>query len=241
MTFTQDAGQLTLGGVIGGSSESLTTGGPGKLVLGAVNTYTGGTTISAGTVEDGIANALSTGAALTVSGTGTFDLGGFAQTVAGLADGGVATGTITDSGAAATFTINNAAASSFSGTITNGSNALALSKTGAGTLTLSGTNTYSGSTTVSAGTLQVGNGGTVGSLGTGKITDNATLSFDLAATMTVQQISGTGSLIQSGTGTTILIGANSYGTTVINAGTLQVGNGGVSGTLVPARSRITPC
>ena len=62
---------------------------------------------------------------------------------------------MTDSGAAATFTVNSVAASSFSGTITNGANALALTKTGAGTLTLSGNNPYTGTTTVTAGTLLV--------------------------------------------------------------------------------------
>ena len=69
----------------------------GTLVLGGVNTYSGTTIVSAGTLEDGIANALPATTTLTVQGTGTFDLAGFAQTVAGLADGGVSTGTVTDS------------------------------------------------------------------------------------------------------------------------------------------------
>ena len=126
----------------------MTKGGPGTLVLGGVNTYTGGTTISAGTIKDGIENALPTGTVLTVDGTGKFDLAGFAQTVAGLADGGVGTGTVTDSGDAATFTVNNGATNTFSGLITNGANALSLTKTGAGSLTLAHVNTYTGATTI---------------------------------------------------------------------------------------------
>ena len=50
LTFTQDAGQLNLGGVISGSQD-LTKGGPGTLVLGGVNSYSGTTTISAGTLQ----------------------------------------------------------------------------------------------------------------------------------------------------------------------------------------------
>ena len=151
LTFTVDAGQLTLGGVITGS-QSLTKGGAGTLDLSAANGYNGATTISSGTLQDGVANALPTTTTLTVNGTGTFDLDGFAQTVAGLADGGVSTGTVTDSAAAATFTVNDAAVNTFSGSL---GGALALTKSGAGTLTLSNTNAYTGATTVNLGALLV--------------------------------------------------------------------------------------
>src|SRR5204862_5459177 len=99
-----------------------------------------------------------------------------------------------------------------------------------GTLTynLTEVNIYSSVTNISAGTLQVGNGGTTGQLGTGAVVDSATLTFNHSDDVTVANaISGTGALVQAGGGTTTLTGANSYtGVTTISAGRLQVGNGG---------------
>ena len=103
---------------------------------------------------------------------------------------------------------------------------------GSGTLTLTGNNTYTGGTTVSAGTLQLGNGGTSGSI-TGNVTDNGTLAFDRSDAVTFAgAISGAGSVTQIGIGTTILTGTNTYGGgTTISSGTLQLGNGGTAGSI----------
>ena len=147
---------LTYDGIAAGTGDlNVISTGSGIVVLGGNNTYSGSTTVSTGTLEDGVANALPNTTALTVQGTGTFDLAGFAQTVGGLADGSVTTGTVTDSGAAATFTVNDASASNFSGLITDGSGALSLVKNGAGTLTLSHANSYTGSTTIDSGILSI--------------------------------------------------------------------------------------
>ena len=104
---------------------------------------------------------------------------------------------------------------------------------GAGTPSLTGANSFSGDTTISNGTLQVGNGGTTGQLGSGAVVNNAALIFNRSNGHTVgNAISGTGTLTKAGAGTTTLTGANSYsGTTTIMAGTLQIGNGGTTGTL----------
>ena len=58
-----------------------------------------------------------------------------------------------------------------------------LTKSGAGTLILTGENTYSGGTTISAGTLQIGNGGATGSI-SGNIADNGVFVFDRSDALT---------------------------------------------------------
>jgi autotransporter-associated beta strand protein len=117
-----------------------------------------------------------------------------------------------------------------------------LQKTGAGVLVLSGANTYTGTTTITNGTLQLGNAGTTGSLSTSStIVDNA--NFTIKRSNTVTQgtdfsgaaITGSGSFTQAGTGTTVLT-ANTYsGGTTVNDGLLQLNSstalGSTSGSL----------
>jgi autotransporter-associated beta strand protein len=99
-----------------------------------------------------------------------------------------------------------------------------LTKLGAGTLILSGTNTFSGGTTISAGTLQLGVGGATGSLASTSIINNGTLSINRSGSVTISlAITGTGSLVHAGPGTTTLTGANEYaGETAVSAGTLSL-------------------
>jgi autotransporter-associated beta strand protein len=104
-----------------------------------------------------------------------------------------------------------------------------LSKTGNGVLTLTGSNTYSGATTISAGTLQLGAGGALGTAGTGTIADNSVLSFNYGSGSSVtiaNAISGSGSVMNLGPGTVVLGGSSSSYTGSMTAagGTLQVGN-----------------
>ncbi len=107
----------------------------------------------------------------------------------------------------------------------------ALVKAGTGMLTLTGANTYTGGTTINAGVLQIGNGGTTGSI-FGNVADNATLVFDRSDAVAFGGvISGSGAVQQIGFGSVTLSGANTYtGGTTLDVGTLIIGNNSALGT-----------
>jgi autotransporter-associated beta strand protein len=81
-TVTLGAGNLTTGGnngstVFSGSisgAGGITKLGSGTFTLGGVNSYSGGTTVSAGTLVAGVSNALPSGGALTIQGSGLVQL-----------------------------------------------------------------------------------------------------------------------------------------------------------------------
>jgi outer membrane autotransporter protein len=115
-----------------------------------------------------------------------------------------------------------------SGNVSTNSGIAAATEIRSGQLTLSGTltNSNGGGTTIDAlGTLQLGNGGTSGSIA-GNVIDNGLLKFDRSDASTFDGVvSGTGSVAQVGTGTTVLNAANSYGgNTTVTIGTLAVGD-----------------
>jgi len=219
--------------ILGAISDGVLAGnliktGAGTLTLSSLKTYTGSTTVNGGTLLAGAANVLIPTSLVMVNAGGTLDLGGFVETVdnVNLAGGTITNGTLTSSGGI----------QSTGGTINGIAGTTALTITN-GTTILLGNNTFSGPVDIhigaAGGTLQVGNGGTSGTLGTGAVLNVGTLQFNRSDALTVGNIiSSTGTVKQLGSGTTILTGANTYtGQTVIAAGTLQVGNGGTVGAL----------
>lgn len=192
--------------------------------LGGANSTTG-TTAAATNVQSGIltlTGALTNGGA----GGGTTIASGATLQVGNGGTTGSVTGNLIDNG---TLSFNRSDSVTFANVISGTGSA---KQAGTGTTILTGANTYTGGTTIAAGTLQIGNGGTAGSI-TGDITDNAVLAFNRSDVVTYGGVvSGSGSLTQQGSGTLVLTGDNTYtGGTAVNAGNLQLGNGGTTGSV----------
>ncbi|OZI29794.1 hypothetical protein CAL29_16845 [Bordetella genomosp. 10] len=200
----------TYSGAISGAG-SLTKAGAGTLILRGTNTYSGDTRLDAGTLSLQSSQAL---------GPGTISFGG---------------GTLQYSASNTTdYSFRFSAAANQQYRIdTNGENVVfaaglnsgggSLTKLGAGTLTLTGWSNYNGATTISAGTLQLGDGTSLGNVA-GDIVDNAALVFDNGTPQLYSgAISGTGSLTKAGAGPLFLLGTNTYsGGTRLDAGTLSL-------------------
>jgi autotransporter-associated beta strand protein len=184
--------------------------------------------VSAGILQAGSATAFSPSSAFTVN--AQLDLNGFSNTIGSLAGNGIVTN---NGNTLATLTIgNDNTSTTFSESLQNGVNTLGLTKVGTGTLTLTSANSYAGGTIINGGTLQLGDGGTTGSI-TGNVLNNGILAFNRSDFVTFNGlISGVGGVQQNGIGTTVLVANNTYtGGTTINAGALQLGNGGTAGSI----------
>ncbi|WP_430523086.1 autotransporter-associated beta strand repeat-containing protein [Salmonella enterica] len=230
----------------GWNGQSLTKTGAGTLILNAENTYTGGTTISEGTLVANNVEALGTGnvtdnATLELNTGGDFDnaISGSGQVVKSgdktltLSGANSYTGGTTISGGTLVATNVEALGSgdvtdnatlelNTGGTFDNvisGSGQVV--KSGDEMLTLSGANSYTGGTTISGGTLV---GSNVEALGSGDVTDNATLELNTGGDFD-NAISGSGQVVKSGDDALTLSGNNSYtGGTLISDGTLVASN-----------------
>jgi autotransporter-associated beta strand protein len=234
--FDTNSNNTTLSGVLS-STGALSKTGAGTLTLTANNTHTGGITISAGGIALSGSGALADSEAINLAANGTsFDIsainasGETIASIAGVSGSSIALGS-------KTLTVGgDNTSTTFSGSL--GGTGGALVKTGSGTLTLDSGNTYTGTTTITAGGLQIGNGGTTGSLSTSStITNNGVLTFNRSNNLaqgtdfSATAIGGSGSLVQSGTGNLTLSSANTYsGGTTLNSGTLVLNNSTAIGT-----------
>ena len=111
-----------------------------------------------------------------------------------------------------------------------------LTKMGTGTLVIANNNTYTGMTDIEAGTVQIGDGGTSGSIGSGPVILNSTLLFNRSDFVTVSgDVGGSGEIRQNGAGTLVLAGANSFaGNLTANAGDVRLNTttAGGAGTII---------
>ncbi|EDI6886015.1 fibronectin-binding autotransporter adhesin ShdA [Salmonella enterica subsp. enterica serovar Enteritidis] len=250
-------------------SGSLVKTGTGELTLSGDNTYSGGTTITGGTLtadhadslgsgdidnsgvlkvgEGDLENTLSGSGSLVKTGTGELTLSGGNDYSGGTTiSGGTLTADHADSlgtGAVANSGVLQVGEGELENTL-SGSGSLV--KTGTGELTLSGDNSYSGGTTIIGGTLTADHADL---LGTGAVANSGVL--QVGEGELENTLSGSGSLVKTGTGELTLSGDNSYsgGTTIIggtltadhadslgtgavaNSGVLQVGEGELENTL----------
>ncbi|EAQ5471919.1 fibronectin-binding autotransporter adhesin ShdA [Salmonella enterica] len=234
--------QGTLDNNVAGEGQIVKSGSDELIVTGD-NNYSGGTTISGGTLtadhadslgsgdidnsgvlqvgEGELENTLSGSGSLVKTGTGELTLSG---------DNTYSGGTTISDGTLIAASVNALGSGDIdnSGVLKVGEGELkntlfgsgSLVKTGTGVLTLSGDNTYSGGTTISGGTLTADH---ADSLGTGTIANSGVLQVGEGELKNT--LSGSGLLVKTGTGELTLSGDNSYsGATTITDGTLIAAN-----------------
>ena len=248
------ANALTLGGSADNVSVGVAVNG-GTVVLGkasttGVHSIGGASSVgSGGTIQLGGTGDYQWygGIALTVNSGGVLDLNGKNQNNNAVAGGalnlngtGISSGgALINSASATTSTLTLGTANIVlqsdgsiggAGNITVASGAItggfALTKIGAGTVSLAGANTYSGGTTISGGTLQVSGSGSLGGgsyAGGIAFSNSSTLRYSSSTAQTLSgAINGAGALVKDTSGSVLTLGnSNSYsGGTTISSGVL---------------------
>ncbi len=223
----------TVSAILGGTGIALNKTTSGTVTLSGANTFTGLTTVSAGTLAFGASNVLATGAVTVDGGTAVLDLGANRTDSVGavtVANGGSIVGTGTSALTGSSVALQDGSVSAIL------AGAGVVTKSTAGSVTLSGANTYTGGTVVSGGTLQFSGAGTLGST-SGTLTVNSG-TLDLSgANLGVGNFTGTGGTVtNNGTAAVLSIGngngsgGNFQGVLANGSGTLALSKVG-TGTL----------
>ena len=226
---------MTLNASINGSSRlRVNASGTGSNVLtvnGDNSNFSGGFELLGGsgsnnTTTVGHAKALGTGTTTVTQ--GILNLNGYSVSIGGLAGTNASDSFVqNNSGTAAVLTVNSSADTSYAGVIRNGTGNVALTKSGAATLTLGGANSYTGTTTIGAGTLALGNNDVLpdsSNLSLGTATLDAATYSDAHGTL---DVTGTAT-IHLGSGAQLAFADSSGGGTGTWTGTLNL-----TGTFVP--------
>ena len=220
--------QPLLHGGAAATDGGLTKNGTGTLTLTGTNTYTGGTTLNAGTLALGSTGALGT--------TGTISMNGGTLQFSASNTTDYSDRLKIEDGKTATFDTNSQNVTFATALALGTGGTGALTKSGAGTLTLTGTNTFTGGIGITAGTLKVGESGSLGS-GTyaGAISNAGMLHVSTSANQTLSGgISGSGSLAKDGTGTLTLSGGGT-----LKAAGISLYGGAFAAVLKEGTTRIT--
>ena len=224
VTVDTSANNYTLSGSgsIAGSA-SLTKKSSGTLVLSTVNSYSGGTVVSNGTLQVGVANALPTAGSgdVAVYSPGTLDLNGLSDTINALNGDGTVDNVV---GGAGSLTVgNNNNNGTFTGVLKNTAGTLALVKEGSGSQTLTAANTYTGTTTLGHGTLVAANEHALGTVSDVSV-NNGTL--NMQTNLYVNSLAGGGGVIANNSTTTTNTLIVQGATTTSYAGSIVNGSGG---------------
>jgi autotransporter-associated beta strand protein len=234
---------IVQGALANNASNTVTVESPGTLVFATNNVFgsvdatistpiiiNGGAVLNTSNTTNALGAVTMNGGALQSTAGSTFALKGTVTvnsnaTASGPGNFALGSGAVSST----TFEVTNGSTLTFEGALVDGTKtgqtatqASSLVKSGGGTMTLVGANTYSGTTTIDGGTLQVGTNGTSGMLGAGDVINNSLLVLNRSDDLDVgNNISGSGGLVQAGSGKTTLTGDNTYtNTTTISSGAL---------------------
>jgi autotransporter-associated beta strand protein len=207
-------GNLSAGTLVNAANHAVTLTGSGAMDSGTLRIADGD---FSGVISGSSSIIKETGGSLILTGNHTFSgashlNGGTLQIGTGGTTGALGSATISGAG---TLVFDRSDALTWAGSLAGGGS---LVKIGNNTLTLTGNHTHSGGTTIAGGILQIGDGGTSGSLNGGPVTNSGTIRFNRSDFSTCDASISGGSLSKLGAGTLLLSGSSSFG-----SGTLTLG------------------